>query len=167
MKVLLCDLRAKQALYGQYGVPCSLLQALRSDGSSAMALYRLQHWLWRWRALPLAWAVQWFNKVLNGCMIGLQAEFGAGLVLIHPVGVVINSAVRGGRNVWIESGVVIGDNHGRVPRLGDDVFIGAGAKVLGGVTLGDRCRVGANAVVLADVPAGATAVGVPARVLKA
>jgi serine O-acetyltransferase len=165
MKRLLADLRAKQGLYGQYGARCPLWRAIMADGTSAIALYRLQHWLWRCRAHPLAWAVQWLNKAINGCMIGLQAEFGSGLVLIHPVGVVINSAVRGGRNVRIESGVVIGDNRGGVPVLGDDVFIGSGAKVIGGVSLGSRCRIGANAVVLKDVPAGATAVGIPAHVL--
>jgi serine O-acetyltransferase len=66
--------------------------------------------------------------------------------------------------VWIESGVVIGDNRGGVPVLEDDIFIGSGAKVIGGVRLGTGARVGANAVVLSDVPAGATAVGIPARV---
>jgi serine O-acetyltransferase len=167
LKRLLADLRAKQALYGQYGARCSLLKAMATDGSSAVALYRLQHWLWRCRASPLAWLVQWLNKTLNGCLIGVKAEFGPGFVMVHPVGVVINSAVRGGRNVWLESGVVIGDNHGGVPVLGDDIFIGSGARVIGPLTLGSRCRIGANAVVLKDVPAGATAVGVPARVIDA
>ncbi len=161
----LADLRSKQALYAQYGEPCSLLRAFFTDGTSANALYRVQALLARSGLAPLALLPHWFNKVLNGCVIGVRAQFGPGLVLIHPVGVVINSAVRGGRNVRIESGVVIGDNRGGVPVLGDDVFIGSGAKVIGGVRVGDGARIGANAVVLHEVHAGTTVVGIPARPL--
>jgi serine O-acetyltransferase len=96
-------------------------------------------------------------------VIGLRAQFGPGFVLIHPVGVVINSSTRGGRNVWLESGVVIGDNRGLSPVLADDIFVGAGAKIIGGVTLGSGARVGANAVVLKSVGPGVTVVGIPAR----
>ena len=163
---LLSDLRAKQALYSQDGPPCSLLRAVATDGTLANALFRLQAWLARWHLAPLAWVPHTLNKLLHGCVIGVRAQFGPGLVLIHPVGVVINSAVRGGRNVWIESGVVIGANRGRSPRLGDDIFIGSGAKIVGGVTVGSGARVGANAVVLHDVAAGDTVVGIPAKPLR-
>lgn len=163
----LADLRSKQALYEQYGERCSLLRAVFTDGTSANALYRLQAMLARAGLAPLALLPHWVNKVLNGCVIGVRAQFGPGFVLIHPVGVVINSAVKGGRDVRIESGVVIGDNRGGVPVLADGVFIGSGAKVIGGVQVGEGARIGANAVVLHDVPAGATAVGIPARVLPA
>jgi serine O-acetyltransferase len=166
MKILLADLRAKQALYSQYGGRCSLLKALLTDGTSAVLLYRLQQLLARWRLLPLAFLVQLLNKWFNGCMVGLRASFGPGFILVHPVGTVINSSVRGGRNVWVQSGVVIGENRGESPQLGDDVFIGAGAKVLGGIKVGDGVRVGANAVVLHDVASGATVVGIPARPLR-
>jgi serine O-acetyltransferase len=167
MKLLLADLRAKQALYSQYGPPCSFIKAAIADGTIANALYRLQGFLARWRLAPLALIVHLVNKWLNGCVIGVRASFGAGFVLIHPVGIVINSATRGGRNVWVESSVVIGDNRGRSPVIGDDVFIGSGAKIIGGVHIGSGARVGANAVVLHDVPAGATVVGIPARPLAA
>jgi serine O-acetyltransferase len=163
MKLLLSDLRAKQALYSQYGDSCSLLKAILADGTSANALYRLQAAIARTGLTPLALIPHILNKWFNGCVIGVKAQFGPGFVLIHPVGVVINSAVRGGENVWLESGVVIGDNRGGVPVLENDVFVGSGAKVIGGVRLGVGARVGANAVVLQDVPAGATAVGIPAR----
>lgn len=161
--MLLADLRAKQALYSKYGQECSLLKAVLADGTLANALYRAQSALSRWRLAPLALLPHWLNKLLNGCVIGVRAEFGPGFVLIHPVGVVINSSTRGGCNVWLESGVVIGDNRGRSPVLGDDIFVGAGAKIIGGVTLGDGSRVGANAVVTKDVAAGSTVVGIPAR----
>jgi serine O-acetyltransferase len=160
---LLADLRAKQVLYSQYGQHCSLLKAILTDGTSANALYRAQAALCRWHLAPLALIPHWINKVLNGCVIGVRAQFAPGFILIHPVGVVINSAIRGGRNVWLESGVVIGDNRGSSPVLGDDIFVGSGAKILGGVTLGSGARVGANAVVMHDVAANATVVGIPAR----
>ncbi|MCW7537518.1 serine acetyltransferase [Aquabacterium sp. A7-Y] len=162
--LLLADLRAKQRLYSQYGESCSLLKAVMADGTSANALYRLQSALVRWGLAPLALIPHILNKWFNGCVIGVRACFGPGFVLIHPVGVVINSSVRGGRNVWLESSVVIGDNRGGCPTLGDDIFVGSGAKVIGGLRIGAGARIGANAVVLHDVPAGATAVGIPARV---
>ena len=161
--MFLADLRAKQALYSQYGDRCSLLKAIMSDGTVANALYRLQAALARWHLAPLALLPHWLNKVLNGCVIGVRAEFGPGFILIHPVGVVINSSTRGGRNVWLESSVVIGDNRGRSPVLADDIFVGSGAKIIGGVVLGTGARVGANAVVLKDVAPGSTVGGIPAR----
>jgi serine O-acetyltransferase len=160
---LIADLRAKQALYSQYGQRCSMLKAIMADGTLAVVLYRLQLALSRYGLGPLALLPHWLNKFLNGCVIGVRADFGPGLVLIHPVGVVINSSTRAGRNVWIESGVVIGDNRGRSPVLGDDIFVGSGAKIIGGIALGSGCRVGANAVVTHDVATGATVVGIPAR----
>jgi serine O-acetyltransferase len=109
------------------------------------------------------------NKLLNGCVIGRGAEFAPGFVLVHTVGVVIHGSVRGGRNVIIESGVVVGAARNgfpiEVPVIGDDVYIGAGAKLLGGIRIGSRVTIGANAVVVKDVPDDATAVGVPAKVI--
>ena len=80
----------------------------------------------------------------------------------------ILSAERIGTNLQVHQGVTVGwDYRGpRRPIIGDDVFIGAGAKVLGAVTVGDRARIGANAVVLCDVPDGATMVGVPAHLVE-
>lgn len=71
-------------------------------------------------------------------------------------------ASGGGADVWLESSVVIGDNRGGSPVLGRGVFVGSGAKVIGPLKVGDGARIGANAVVLKDVPAGATAIGIPA-----
>ncbi len=162
---LLADLRAKQALYSQYGASCSLLKAVFTDGTLANVLFRTQEALASVGLAPLALVPHHLNKLLTGCVIGVRARFGPGLVLIHPIGVVINSSVKGGANVWIESGVVIGDNRGRSPALGNDVFVGSGAKIIGGVTIGHRVRIGANAVVLHDLVDGVTAVGIPAKVL--
>ncbi len=95
-----------------------------------------------------------------------DARIGPGLFVSHGQGTVL-AAEWIGANAYVQQGVTVGwDYRGdRLPRIGDDVFIGAGAKVLGAVTVGDGARIGANAVVLSDVPAGATAVGAPARVL--
>jgi serine O-acetyltransferase len=92
-------------------------------------------------------------------------DIGPGLFISHGQGTVL-SAERIGANLQVHQGVTIGwDYRGeRRPIVGDDVFIGAGAKVLGAVTIGDGARIGANAVVVTDVPRGATAVGVPARI---
>lgn len=162
---LLSDLRAKQALYSQYGPPCSLLKAALADGTLANVLFRSQEALSEAGLSPLALIPHHLNKLLTGCVIGVRARFGPGFVLVHPIGVVINSSVRGGNQIILESGVVIGDNRGKSPVLANDIFVGSGAKIIGGVSIGDGVRIGANAVVLKDVPSGSTAVGIPAKVL--
>ncbi len=163
---LIADLRQKQQLYTLGGRPPSMLKIFFSDGTSANLLYRGMRWCARRRLAPLAYALQIVNKLINQCVIGIHAEFGPGFVLVHPVGVVINSKVRGGTGVVIESSVVIGDEKGMSPQIGDDVFIGTGAKIIGGVVVGTGARIGANAVVVKDIPAHATAVGIPARVVR-
>jgi serine O-acetyltransferase len=104
-------------------------------------------------------------RPVDGLDISCPA-IGPGLVVRHGYGTIL-SAERIGRNCFVHRGVTIGwDERGdRSPRVGDDVYIGAGAKVLGPITVGDGVRIGANAVVLSDVPDGSTAVGVPARVV--
>jgi serine O-acetyltransferase len=98
-----------------------------------------------------------------GLELSAGAEIGGGLYIAHPVGVVIQ-AERIGRNATVIAGVTVGYRQGyHWPRLGDDVYLGAGCRVIGDVELGSGARIGANAVVLRDVPAGATAVGVPAN----
>ena len=137
-----------------------------SDGSSANILYRLTQWLVTYKLSPLAIITLWFNRVINGCVIGAAARFNYGFVIMHPVGVVINSKVRGGQNIIVESGVVIGDEKGQAPILGGNIFIGAGAKIIGGITVGSNVKIGANAVVVKDVPDNVTVVGIPARVIN-
>ena len=163
---LMADFRHKQRIYQTDGARVSMLKMLLSDGAGAIVLYRLMRlcaqraWLW-----PLAVCFQYLNKLFNHCIIGLGADFAPGLVLMHPTGVVINSKVRGGQRIVIESSVVIGDEKGRSPQLGSDIFIGAGAKIIGGVQVGDHIKIGANAVVVHDTGSYATWVGVPARAL--
>lgn len=141
------------------------LKVLATDGTAAMLLYRFMQWSRRYRLAPLEMVFNKMNALLCNCIIGRGAEFGPGFVLIHATGVVINGAVRGGSGVHIEHQVTIGAERRETPVLGNDVFIGAGAKIIGAVRIGDGARIGANAVVLCDVPAHHTAVGVPARVI--
>jgi serine O-acetyltransferase len=89
--------------------------------------------------------------------------FGPGLALAHYGSVIVNGGARVGRNCRIHPGVVIGELDGRVPTIGDDVYIGPGAKLYGGISIGDGAAVGANAVVNRDVPAGVAVAGIPAR----
>lgn len=166
MKYLKSDIKQKQQVFADEGYQVSILRTLVSDGTSANVLYRLTSWLIKYKLAPLALISLWLNRVINGCVIGAAAKFDKGFVIMHPVGVVINSKVRGGKNIVIESGVVIGDEKGQAPCLGNNIFIGAGAKIIGGVTIGDNVKIGANAVVVKDLPSNVTAVGIPAKVIN-
>ena len=166
LEIIRQDLRAKAMWCYQSDDSRSILRALATDGTAAMLFYRLMQWSRRHRLVPLEMLFNKLNAILCNCIIGRGAEFGPGFVLIHSVGVVINGAVRGGCSIYIEHQVTIGAESRQSPTLGDDVFIGAGAKIVGRVAIGDGARIGANAVVLHDVPPGATAVGVPARVIE-
>ena len=107
-----------------------------------------------------------FWSAVTGADIPLRTRIGGGLMMIHPNGVVIHPDAEIGANCMIFQQVTIGTGHGRgVPEIGSGVMIGAGAKVLGGIRVGHGARIGANAVVLEDVPAGATAVGIPAEIV--
>jgi len=166
VKYLKSDIKQKQQVLADEGYQVSILRTLVSDGTSANALYRLTSWLIKYKLAPLALISLWLNRVINGCVIGAGAKFDQGFVIMHPVGVVINSKVSGGKNIIIESGVVIGDEKGKAPCLGNNIFIGAGAKIIGGVTIGDNVKIGANAVVVKDLPSNVTAVGIPAKVIN-
>ena len=134
-------------------------------GLRATLLYRLSHALWRSRVPVLPGMVARLNLTLHGLDIPPSVEIGPGLYVPHPVGTAV-MARRVGANVSLISGITLGMRATPdFPIIGDHVFIGAGARVLGGVTIGDRASIGANAVVLKDVPPDSTAVGVPARIL--
>lgn len=116
------------------------------------------------------WAIQhWFWSTVTQSEIHLNQDIGGGLRLPHPTGIILHPDAVLGPNCQLFHQVTLGlveDREG-VPVLGGHVDIGAGARILGPVRIGDHARVGANAVVLRDVPAGATAVGVPARIIPA
>lgn len=166
MKKFISDIETKKQVLMNEGYSISMLRVLLSDGTSANLLYRLTQWLLAYKLSPLAIITIWLNRVINGCVIGAAASFEDGFVIMHPVGVVINSKVRGGRNIIVESGVVIGDEKGQAPVLGDNIFVGAGAKIIGGISVGSNVKIGANAVVVKDVPNNVTVVGIPAKIIN-
>ena len=107
-----------------------------------------------------------FWSIVTASEIPLSTGIGGGLLLPHPNGIVVHPDAEIGANCLFFQQVTIGYLPGGVPRIGDHVDIGAGARILGPVSIGDGARIGANAVVTRDVPAGATAVGIPARIIK-
>jgi len=160
------DLRAKaQWMYDSTSTK-AILKTLLTDGTCAMLLYRFMQASQRCGLTPFAMIFNKFNTCFGQCIIGRGANFGPGFVLIHSQGIVINTTVRGGRNVFLEHQVTIGAEKQQAPVLGDDIFIGAGAKIIGSISVGNQSKVGANAVVTKDVPEGATVVGIPAKVVK-
>jgi len=124
-------------------------------------LFRMSAWCWHHRLRPLALWLESCGIRAGGTEIHPAAVLGPGFAIIHTVGIVVGHEVVAGKNLVLYQGVTLGhtgQGEGQ-PRIGDNVRIGAGAKVLGPVTIGDGAWVGANAVVLADVPPGATVGG--------
>jgi serine O-acetyltransferase len=166
MGLIRSDLRAKARWCYEANDSPAIVKTLLTDGTLAMILYRLMQTARRLGLPPLEMLFNRLNAVCCNCIIGRGAEFGPSFVLVHATGIVINGRVRGGSGVHLEHQVTIGAERRESPVLGDDVFVGAGAKVLGKVRVGAGARIGANAVVVHDVPPQATVVGVPARVVR-
>ena len=143
--------------------------ALGYPGVHAVWVYRLAHRMWRHPGLRLpARLLSQATRAATGVEIHPGAQIGRRLFIDHGMGVVIGETTIVGDDVLLFHGSTLGGRsmtHGkRHPTLGDRVVVGAGAKVLGPVWIGDDAQIGANAVVVKDVPKGATAVGVPARI---
>ena len=108
-----------------------------------------------------------FWSIITQSDIGLEARLGSRLMLPHPNGVVIHEDASIGDDCMIMQQVTVGMiGDGEVPTIGNQVYIGAGAKIIGKLVIGDGARIGANAVVLSDVPPNCTAVGIPARIIE-
>ena len=139
----------------------------RSLLASLRAYERLRGSTLPWHAVLRGLAVlrHRFWSVVTGADIPLGCKIGGGLLLPHPNGIVIHPAAQIGPNCLIFQQVTIGSEGSGVPNIGGHVDIGAGAKLLGAIRIHDHALIGANAVVLCDVPAGRTAVGIPARIL--
>jgi serine O-acetyltransferase len=121
-----------------------------------------------WAALLRRVAVlrhRWWS-VVTGADIPVNCRLGGGLLMPHPNGIVIHPDAEIGPNCLLFQQVTLGIGKGGAPKIGGHVDVGAGAKILGGLTIGQNARIGANCVVLDDVPPGATAVGIPARILE-
>ncbi len=178
---MLSDLRADLERYTSFvREPTPRLRVLRilaeTQGVWALAAYRFGQWandeapprLRRWAKAAYLITFK-LVEVATGVSLPAHARIGKGLYIGHFGNIIIHPDTVMGERCALSQGVTIGVLGGPrtgVPRIGNDVYIGAGAKILGPVTVGDGAVIGANAVVIDDVPAGATAVGVPARIIR-
>lgn len=140
------------------------------QGLHALVTYRLAHALYKMRLFFSARALSQCARFLTGIEIHPGAKIGKSLFIDHGMGVVIGETAVIGDNVLLYQGVTLGgtglEKGKRHPTIGNSVVIGTGAKVLGNITVGDNSYIGANAVVIKDVPANSTVVGVPGRITK-
>lgn len=136
----------------------------------ALIFYRISHFLYSKKLFFLARFISQIGRFLTGIEIHPGAKIGRGLFIDHGMGVVIGETTEIGDDVTLYHGVTLGGTGKhkgkRHPTVGNNVVVGTGAKVLGPITIGDNSKIGANAVVLKDVPSNATAVGMPARVVS-
>lgn len=139
-------------------------------GVHAIIFHRVSHWLFRHKLFFLARLNSQIARHLTGIEIHPGAKIGRRFVIDHGMGIVIGETTEIGDDCLIYHGVTLGGtgkDHGkRHPTLGNNVMVSAGAKVLGPFKVGDGARIAANAVVLTEIPPEATAVGVPARVVR-
>jgi serine O-acetyltransferase len=152
---------------------------LRHTGLWVLGVYRFGRWAQRleprparWTAGRVYWALNLGVEVALGVVLPRRTRIGEQLLIVHGASIRVHPDVVIGDRVCLMHEVTLGLNSGPegartgAPRIGNDVFIGAGAKVLGGITVGDGARIAANSLVVTDVPAGATVIGVPARVMR-
>ena len=138
-------------------------------GFQALQIHRIGHWLWTHDRQPLALFLQSQMSRQFGIDIHPAARFGHGIMLDHATGLVVGETAVVGNRVSILQSVTLGgtgkEDGDRHPKIGDDVLISAGAKILGNIHVGEGAKVGAGSVVLQDVPAHTTVAGVPAKVV--
>lgn len=139
-------------------------------GFHALLAYRISHWLKVHDVPILPRMISQLARWVTGVEIHPSAEIGTGFFIDHGMGVVIGETAEIGDYVTLFQGVTLGgtgkERGKRHPTLGNHVVVGAGAKILGGITIGDNVKIGANSVVLKNVAANSTVIGVPARVIK-
>jgi serine O-acetyltransferase len=137
-------------------------------GLHAVVIHRIAHWLWGHKLFFLGRFTSHIGRFLTGIEIHPGATLGRRVFIDHGMGVVIGETAEIGDDVLIYKGVLLGgtslERKKRHPTIGNNVVLGSNAIVLGAITVGDNARVGAASVVTHDVPANATAVGVPARI---
>jgi serine O-acetyltransferase len=140
-------------------------------GLHALWWHRLAHWCWSHQAFWFGRAISHFSRWATGIEIHPGARIGRRVFIDHGMGVVIGETAEVGDDCTIYQGVTLGGTSlyrgaKRHPTLGKGVVVGAGAKVLGGFTVGDGAKIGSNAVVVKPVPEGAIATGIPARIIE-
>ncbi len=139
------------------------------SGFHAVTLHRISHFLWRKKFYLLARMLAQFSRFITGIEIHPGAKLGRRVFIDHGMGVVIGETAEVGDDVTIYHGVTLGGTslkkEKRHPTIGNNVIIGTGAKILGPFKVGDRVQIGANSVVIKEVPDDATVVGVPGRIV--
>ena len=140
------------------------------SGVHAIWGHRIAHWFWKMRLKLMARCISQINRFLTGVEIHPAAQIGEGLFIDHGMGIVIGETTVIKKDVTLYHGVTLGgvsNKKGkRHPTLEDGVVVGAGAQVLGAINIGECSRIGANAVVVEDVPPDSVVVGVPGRVVE-
>lgn len=161
-----------QAVFDRDPAATSTLEVvLTYAGFHALLAYRIAHWL-KSKGVPFfPRAISQFARWLTGIEIHPGATIGQGFFIDHGMGVVIGETAEVGDYVTLFQGVTLGgtgkERGKRHPTLGDHVVVGAGAKILGGIKIGNNVNIGANSVVLKSVPPNSTVIGVPGRIIKA
>ena len=139
-------------------------------GFHAIVIYRFAHLLWCFKLKFIAKIISYFGRIFTGIEIHPAAKIGKNMFIDHGHGVVIGETSEIGNNVLIYHGVTLGGNSlnkgKRHPTIGNNVIIGAGAKILGPLLIGDSARVGANAVVTKSVKSNSTVMGIPAKMIN-
>lgn len=140
------------------------------SGLHAVLFHRAAHWFYQKKLFFIARVISQLSRFVTGIEIHPGAKIGKGLLIDHGSGVVIGETAEIGDNCLIYQGVTLGgtgkESGKRHPTLGNNVMVGAGARILGPFKVGDNAKIAANAVVLEEVPPNATAVGVPARIVR-
>lgn len=164
MRGMVIDRGRGRVLYG-LSVVAKLLLFPRLQ---AVLLFRVSHALYQRRLTPFAYYLQAVILRLSGAELHPAAQIGPGFCLVHSSGVVIGDRARIGEHFVCLHGVTVGENgrEAAQPVIGNWVKASAGCKILGGIVVGDHALIGANSVVLSDIPPGGVAVGSPARVVK-
>jgi serine O-acetyltransferase len=160
-----------QAVFDRDPAATSAIEVLFTyAGFHALLAYRMSHWLSIHHIPFLPRVISQIARILTGIEIHPSATIGKGFFIDHGMGVVVGETAEIGEYVTLFQGVTLGgtgkERGKRHPTLGNHVVVGAGAKILGGIRIGDNVKVGANSVVLKSVPANSTVIGVPARVIK-
>ncbi|MCA1957253.1 MAG: serine O-acetyltransferase [Nitrospira sp.] len=160
-----------QAVFDRDPAATSRLEVvLTYAGFHALLAYRIAHWLQAHGVPFLPRFISQVARWLTGIEIHPSAKIGTGFFIDHGMGVVIGETAEIGDYVTLFQGVTLGgtgkERGKRHPTIGNHVVIGAGAKILGAIKVGDNVKIGANSVVLKNVPANSTVIGVPARIIK-
>ena len=143
---------------------------LAYPGFHAILIHRINHVVWNWGIPVLPRLISHIGRFLTGIEIHPAAKIGPGFFIDHGMGVVIGETAEIGDNVTLYQGVTLGgtgkEKGKRHPTIGNNVVIGAGAKILGNIRIGNNVKIGANAVILKSVPDDSTVVGVPGEVVR-